>query len=193
MADESPPTKTPELTEAERDALLKLARRALERVVSGGKLDPPEPQGNLAVPMGAFVTLYSPGEQLRGCIGFFQSEHSLQRTVLDATQAAAIRDPRFSPVRMDEVDDLTIDISVLTPPRDIGSLEEIIPGEHGLVISRGYHRGLLLPQVAARRGWDRERFLSETCSKAGLPQNAWLEADTRIRIFKALVFREQKS
>jgi AmmeMemoRadiSam system protein A len=112
----------------------------------------------------------------------------LYQTVRECALAAALSDPRFPPVKPEEVPTLTIEISVL------GSLEDIAPeqvevGRHGLFISRRSHRGLLLPQVAAEWRWDRQRFLEETCLKAGLPRHAWRNG-ARIQAFTAQIFRE---
>ena len=134
---------------------------------------------------GAFTTLHLNGK-LRGCIGYVVPTHSLYRTVAETARAAAFDDPRFSPVTADEAADLEIEISVLSPLRPIRP-EEIVVGRHGLVIRKGFRRGLLLPQVPVEWGWDRETFLAQTCKKAGLALDAW-EQGAEIQAFTAEVF-----
>jgi AmmeMemoRadiSam system protein A len=141
----------------------------------------------LKEPQGAFVTLYSKGE-LRGCIGQIVARMPLGEAVAAMAQEAAFRDPRFPPVRSEELDDLKIEISVLTPLQKIDSTEEIEVGKHGIVIVRGGSMGLLLPQVATEYNWDRNEFLEHCCLKAGLPRNTWKEKGTEIYIFSADVF-----
>ena len=109
---------------------------------------------------------------------------------MEMAEAAALRDPRFPPVSPDELDDLEIEISVLTVPKEIHDINEIEVGKHGIIIERGFNSGLLLPQVATEYGWDRITFLEHTCRKAGLPPNAWKEKGTIIKIFSAEVFDE---
>ena len=179
----------------ERRALLTLARLALERAVERGAFEGfgvENLPGRLGEPAGAFVTLRR-GKQLRGCIGHLEvpPPTSLALTVAMAAQAAAMEDPRFEPVRADEVAELTIEISVLTPFEEIAP-EKVVPGTHGLVIQQGNRRGLLLPQVATEHGLSRERFLEETCAKAGLPRDAWRDAATRVFAFTAEVFSEEE-
>jgi AmmeMemoRadiSam system protein A len=136
---------------------------------------------------GAFVTLKTHG-QLRGCIGHIQAIKPLSQTVIDMAQAAAFQDPRFPPLSRQELKDLSIEISALTPFRPIKSIQEIQVGKHGLYIERGYHSGLLLPQVAEEYGWDTQTFLEHTCQKAGLPKDAWKDSNTKIQIFSAEIF-----
>jgi AmmeMemoRadiSam system protein A len=106
-------------------------------------------------------------------------------------QAAALRDPRFSPVTEDELDELELEISVLTPIQEVKDINSIEVGKDGLIIRRGNFQGLLLPQVASEYGWDRETFLAQTCRKAGLPLDAWKLEDTEISAFRAEVFGEE--
>ena len=127
---------------------------------------------------------------MRGCIGHLEAASpSLGLAVFWAAQAAALEDPRFEPVRPEEVSELTIEISVLAPFEEIAA-EKIVPGTHGIVIQHGRRRGLLLPQVATEHKLTREEFLEETCVKAGLPRGAWRDAATRIFAFTAEVFSE---
>lgn len=178
------------LNEEEKRELLKIARETIKKVLNGE--DPPKPQFKFPVfkeKRGAFVTLNKRG-MLRGCIGYVLPYKTLEETIIDMAQAAAFRDPRFNPVTPDEYDDLEIEISVLTPVREIKDINEIEVGKHGIIIERGMSSGLLLPQVATEYGWDRETFLEHTCQKAGLPRDAWKQEGTKIKIFSADVFHE---
>jgi AmmeMemoRadiSam system protein A len=134
------------------------------------------------------VSLHVRG-RLRGCIGMIESAGPLADTVARCAAASALEDPRFEPVTAVEVPSLEIEVSVLSPLR-AARAEEIEPGTHGLRIRQGYASGLLLPQVATRYNWGRERFLEETCHKAGLPPGAWREPDSQIEVFTAEVFSE---
>ena len=142
---------------------------------------------HLRRPGGAFVTLRRNG-QLRGCIGLVESDIPIIETVQRMAVQAAFSDPRFSPLRADELDGLELEISVLGPPKKANDINEITIGRHGLIIRRGTRSGLLLPQVPVEQGWDLKTFLEWTCKKAGLPPTAWKEPDTDIFIFTAEVF-----
>ena len=141
----------------------------------------------LRTPCGAFVTLYK-GRHLRGCIGHIEALRPLYVTVRDCARAAALDDPRFEPVTPAELPALQLDISVLSPLVEVAP-QQVEVGRHGLLISRGAQRGLLLPQVAVEWNWDRERFLEETCLKAGLPPDAW-QHGARVQAFTAQVLKE---
>ena len=145
--------------------------------------------GALDTPSGAFVSIHR-GDSLRGCLGRIETDWAIARVVAHLGRAVADSDPRFAPVAIDELDELTIEISAVTPGRDVRSLQEIEIGRHGLILERGSRRGLLLPQVAAEHGWDVETFLQHTCLKAGLQADAWTR-DARILIFEAEVFGER--
>lgn len=176
------------LTEADQELLLRLARQALEESVRRHRLpEIKEPQGVSRERCGAFVTLRR-GKHLRGCIGYVEALKPLYQTVRECARAAALRDPRFDPVTSDELPDLRLEISVLSPLEEMAP-DQVEVGRHGLYISRGAQRGLLLPQVAVEWKWDRERFLEETCLKAGLPADAW-RRDAKIQAFTAEVFAE---
>ena len=136
---------------------------------------------------GAFVTVTKKGN-LRGCIGHIRGTKPLYQTVEEMAAAAAFDDPRFSPITKDELKDLELEISVLTPFKQITDVKEIEVGKHGLYIQKGFYSGLLLPQVATEYKWDRDTFLEQTCRKAGLPSNAWKEKDIKIFIFSADIF-----
>lgn len=179
------------LNDEEKIYLLRLAREVISKKVEGSKPEIPEPPTDkMREKRGAFVTLNKFG-QLRGCIGYIEAVKPLFLTIADMAEAAAFRDPRFPPVTADEVPDLEIEISVLTPLRKIADVSEIQVGLHGLLIREGLYQGLLLPQVATEYGWDRDTFLTQTCHKAGLPGNCWQDPNTEILIFSADIFNEK--
>jgi AmmeMemoRadiSam system protein A len=146
-----------------------------------------EPADALRTPCGAFVTLYKEG-RLRGCIGHIGALRPLWATVRECVKAAALDDPRFDPVTPAELPSLRIEISILSPLVDVAP-QQVEVGRHGLLISRGAQRGLLLPQVAVEWNWDRGQFLEETCLKAGLPADAW-QHGAKIQAFTAQVLKE---
>lgn len=135
---------------------------------------------------GVFVTLKKAGN-LRGCIGHFTGTGSLGRTIIDMAASAALSDPRFSPVSPEELDQIEISISLLSPMIP-SRPEDVVPGTHGIYIRSGYSSGTLLPQVALEEGWDRETFLRHTCLKAGLPPDSWKDDKVRIFTYTAEVF-----
>ena len=176
------------LDDSQRKRLLGIARRALEGYIGAGKIPPEEGvRGKLAAPGSAFVTLTKNG-RLRGCIGYTEAVAPLFKVVQECAVAAATEDPRFPPVSSNELPSLRVEISVLTPLVPIRP-EEIEIGRHGLMVTQGRMRGLLLPQVAVEWGWDRETFLDQTCVKAGLPSSAWRHGATLLA-FTAEVFGE---
>jgi uncharacterized protein len=173
--------------------LLDLSRRTLESFVRGGAR-PTEGTADPNLQMieyGAFVSLHANGE-LRGCIGSCTPETPLFETVIEMTKAAASRDHRMKPVRAAELGDIRIDISVLSPLERAENPLALEAGRHGLHVSGGGRRGVLLPQVAAEYGWDMQTFLEQTCAKAGLKKNAWRDPATVISSFTALVIEEVK-
>ena len=139
---------------------------------------------------GAFVTLHKQG-RLRGCIGYIEAVKSVRDTIDEMAKSAAFSDPRFPPVTRDEFDYLDIEISILSPITELASIDELEIGKHGLIITKGYNRGLLLPQVATEQGWDKITFLEHTCSKAGLNPDAWKKG-AKIEKFSADVFGEKE-
>jgi len=179
---------TVEYSQQERELLLGLAHRSIEAALEGRKIDFTAPSAHLYAMRGAFTTLHL-GGKLRGCIGYVVPKYSLYRTVGEAAQAAAFEDPRFQPVTAEEVGDLSIEISVLSPPRPIRA-EEVAVGLHGLIVTQGNRRGLLLPQVPVIWHWNRETFLSQTCIKAGLPADSWMQG-ADLQAFTAEVFGEE--
>jgi AmmeMemoRadiSam system protein A len=178
------------LEEQDRIEMLRLARSTLENYLSNGTTPKYHTSRQaLLVRTAAFVSLHR-GEELRGCIGQLMPDRELHRTVQHCAISAATEDVRFLPVTAGELPELKIEISVLTPFRRPGKMEEIEIGKHGLYVSRGSHHGLLLPQVATQYEWDRETFLAQTCRKAGLPADAWKDPVTMIQVFEAQVFSE---
>jgi len=177
-----------QLTDDQKDRLLELARTALGEAVRSGKVsEVAESAEALKTPCGAFVTLTRRGH-LRGCIGHIEAARPLYATVRECARAAALDDPRFDPVTPAELSSLQIEISILSPLVDIAP-HEVEVGRHGLLISDGGRRGLLLPQVAEEWNWNREQFLQETCMKAGLPADAW-QHGARIQAFTAQIVKE---
>ena len=177
------------LSESDRRSLLELARRAIDEAVSLQKPSGnPSQRGVFAEKRGVFVTIHARG-RLRGCIGVVEAIEPLGQSIARCAASAALEDPRFSPVRAEEIHDLQIEISLLSAPEPIHP-ESIEVGKHGLLISQGSKRGLLLPQVAVEHKLGREQFLEETCRKAGLDVKAWQEPETQILGFLCEVFRE---
>ena len=184
-------TDTPHLSEAEKAALLKIARETLTEYLTAGttpEYSPDEP--GLLQEVAAFVTLRRRDGELRGCIGRVEVSQPLCRTVQDCAISSATNDFRFSPVTASELEDILIEISALSPFWPISSPDEIQVGRHGLMIRRDVRVGLLLPQVASDRGWGRDEFLRAICMKAGLPGDAWRDAD--LYVFTAEVFEEEE-
>jgi AmmeMemoRadiSam system protein A len=177
-----------EFSPEERTQLLQLAHESILSALEGREisLDPPTP--HFAEPRGAFTSLYLHGD-LRGCVGYVLPISSLYRAVADTARAAALEDTRFYPVTMDEARDLQIELSILSSPQPIQP-EEVEIGRHGVLISMGGFRGLLLPQVPVEHHWDRQTFLEQTCRKAGLASDAWRKG-AKIEAFTAEVFGEK--
>lgn len=172
------------------ESLLRIARRAIEDQVRTGRYDNPAPTAEaLNAYCGCFVTITRNGK-LRGCIGNFRTDRPLYLEVAEMAVAAAIKDPRFHPMEMDELDRFSLEISVLSPLQKITDIHDIRIGTHGIYLEKGFQRGVLLPQVATEYGWDRTTFLRQTCRKAGLPLDAWQAPDTDIHIFSATILHE---
>jgi AmmeMemoRadiSam system protein B/AmmeMemoRadiSam system protein A len=188
-------TQTPfSLTAKEKSDLLALARKSVESAVGQKKAYQPEATTSetLNAENGAFVTL-TKGGSLRGCIGYTSAVKPLYLTVRDTATFAALRDPRFPPVAASELPQLEYEISVLSPLRRVTDIEQIKVGEHGLLMKNGDKEGLLLPQVPVELKWDRQKFLEETCGKAGMRHDCWKDEDTDIFLFTAVVFNEKKA
>ncbi len=179
----------PSLSEAERRAALELARKAVVEAVSHHKL--PEPiarEGIFSERRGVFVTLQVRG-RLQGCIGVTEPSEPLGEAIVRCAVSAALEDPRFAPMKEAQLEEMDIEISLLSP------LEPILPqaieiGRHGLLIVLHAQRGILLPQVAIEHRFTSEQFLEETCRKAGLRREAWKDPETRLFGFTCEVFSE---
>lgn len=178
------------LSIADQKLLLQVARDSIQAHLK----DRPAPAVTSDSPVlcearGAFVSLHRQG-RLRGCIGYLEAVKPLLQTVREMAAAAAFHDPRFRPLRLEELPDLEIEISVLSPMKLINSTDEIEVGKHGLYMVKGPYRGLLLPQVATEYRWDRLTFLEQTSCKAGMPPDAWKNPRTQIYIFTADIFSD---
>jgi len=178
------------LSATERAALLGVARAALRHHLGLGRAPELPERGALAEARGAFVTLRV-GGQLSGCVGTFTPDGPLVRTVARMAVAAATQDPRFEPLRAEELDEASLHVSALGPTRPMRHPSEIAVGRDGILVKRGWHRGTLLPVVASENGWDAATFLRRTCLKAGLPPDAWAAPDAAVELFAAEEFGEE--
>ena len=172
----------------DQQRLLALARRALEARVRRRLLPLAERGGALDWTRGAFVTIHWHGN-LRGCLGRIEPEAPLADTISQLAASVSDSDPRFDPVSALELDAIDLEISVLTPGREIRAITEVEVGRHGLIVEQGTRDGLLLPQVAIEHGWDAPTFVSHACLKAVLPADAWRDG-ARMWVFEAQVFGE---
>lgn len=179
---------TIEFNAEEKTLLLKTAREAIVSRLERRAPSWPAAE-RLDAPCGAFVTLRKQGA-LRGCIGRMTSPEPLYLTIREMALAAAFEDPRFPSLVEGELRHIDIEITVLSPLRKINDVNEIEVGRHGIYITKGWHSGVLLPQVAVEQGWGRDTFVEQTCYKAGLPPDAWKSPDAVIQIFEGLVFGE---
>jgi AmmeMemoRadiSam system protein A len=177
-----------EFTPEERATLLQLAHESILSALEHREIPLTPPSPHLSEPRGAFTTIYFQS-LLRGCVGYVFPVTSVYRTVAETARAAAFEDTRFSPVTLEEASGLGISLSILSPLKSI-SPEEIEIGLHGLVVSQGGRRGLLLPQVPVEHQWDRVTFIEQTCRKAGLPLDAWRKGAT-LEAFSAEVFGDR--
>jgi AmmeMemoRadiSam system protein A len=168
--------------------LLTIARDALEARVRRTHGSPVPSDEASHIRRGAFVTIFWKGE-LRGCLGRIISDTPLPELIGLLAQEVADSDPRFDPVQERELPDISLEVSVLTPEREIASIDDIEIGRHGLIIEQGSRRGLLLPQVPTEHGWDRDTFVAQACLKAGLSSDAW-QHGARMFVFEAQVFGE---
>jgi uncharacterized protein len=175
----------------EKKLLLEVARRAMSAAVEGREFAGPLPElSDWQDLSGAFVTLHRRG-RLRGCVGQVASNESLLGTVVHCAKAAALEDPRFDRVPPHELSEIEIELSILSGLETIAP-EQIQAGKHGLMVSLGRHRGVLLPQVATQFRWSGQRLLEETCVKAGLDRDAWKNPEVRVQAFTAEVFSESE-
>ncbi|HEY1160589.1 MAG TPA: AmmeMemoRadiSam system protein A, partial [Terracidiphilus sp.] len=179
------------LSEQEKNELLALARKSVEHAIEQKEAYEPGANADEALNQerGAFVTLREAGG-LRGCIGYTSAIKPLYMTVRDTATLAALRDPRFQPVSAAELPQLDYEISVLSPLRRVVDIQQIKVGQHGLLMKNGAYEGLLLPQVPVEQKWDRQKFLEQTCVKAGMGSDCWKDEDTDIFMFTAVVFGE---
>lgn len=179
------------LKSAQKKRLLEIARKTIEEYLSSGRRrDFQEEDVRLKEISGAFVTLHK-HKELRGCIGNIIGQKPLFETVRDMAIESAATDPRFSPVTKEELKEIEIEISVLSPLKKIAHIDEFQLGTHGVLVRRGFAQGVFLPQVADETGWNKEEFLSYLCAhKAGLSSDAWKDPATEIFIFSAQVFSE---
>jgi AmmeMemoRadiSam system protein A len=182
-----------ELSVADKKELLALARATIRRHLQTGKRG-----ASVAAPgapvfrenRGVFVTLHR-GEELRGCIGYPLPMKPLWEAVQEMAVAAAVEDPRFPAVAAEELAGLDIEISVLTVPQKVAGPESVRVGVDGIIVSKGFQRGLLLPQVPVEQGWDLEQYMSWGCRKAGLAPDEWRRM-VQIETFQAVVFGEKR-
>ncbi|MEM3374334.1 MAG: TIGR00296 family protein [Candidatus Woesearchaeota archaeon] len=177
--------------------LIKYARESIETYFSGNKPNIPDVLKNDKEKKGVFVTLEKNGH-LRGCIGFPEPVYELKKAIFEAARAAAFKDPRFMPLEEDELDSITIEISLLTKPvlieveKPEDYLKKIIIGKHGLIIRNMYNSGLLLPQVFTEYKCSSLEALEMVCEKAGLDKDAWKEEESQIYSFEAEIFSEKE-
>jgi AmmeMemoRadiSam system protein A len=177
------------LEKDEQEFLLRLARQTLEQYLKTGKRPKAKVENKKFLEKrGAFVTLKVEGH-LRGCIGYPLPVKPLYETIIDMAIAAATQDYRFSPLTVEELPRTNIEISVLSLPEPIKDAKEIEVGRHGIIVSKGPHKGLLLPQVPLEYNWDLETYLRHGCLKAGLDEEEW-KRGVDIEVFKAQVFSE---
>jgi uncharacterized protein len=183
-------------TDEEGSLAVQIAREALEAFVEGRSMRSFVVPNSFESKAGAFVTLNThPDGELRGCIGYPEPFFTLLKSVVKGSEGAA-EDPRFPRLRAEELNRITVEVSLLTPPQEIEVKKprelpkHVVIGEDGLIVAQGANRGLLLPQVAVEWHWDPEEFLSEACMKAGLLPDAWFEPNTRVKKFQAEIFAE---
>jgi len=183
------------LSYEEGEKAVKLARKAIECYLENRKVIQDRLDGVFEQKRGVFTTLTKHGE-LRGCIGFPYPIKRLDVAIIESAIAAAMDDPRFPPVILSEMDEIEVEVTVLTPPEKIEVEPKDLPrfveiGKHGLIVKMGVWSGLLLPQVAVEYNFDAEEFLSQTCMKAGLPPDCWLSG-AEIYRFEGQIFKEEK-
>lgn len=174
----------------QKDLMLSTARDVVSSCARNEKIIVNDALQNISdEPMGVFITLRK-NEELRGCIGYVEGYKPLYEAIPEMSEAAATRDPRFDPVKEDEIEEINLEISLLSPLEKIESPEQVEVGKHGLVIKKGLNKGLLLPQVATENKWDSKTFLEHTCLKANLQPDSWKDEEIEIFVFSAEVFSE---
>jgi len=177
-------------SEKDRKALLAWARESISAELERRRPSPPELSPALSVSLGAFVTL-NKNASLRGCIGMIAGRGPLVETIHNMALAAAFEDPRFPSLRADELPEITIEITILTPLEKLPSTDDIVIGRHGLYLVKGGYSGIFLPQVPVEWGWDKATYLDELCHKAGLPSGSWKAPDAQLYYFEGAVFSEK--
>ena len=187
-----------QLSDKDGEILVKTARRVVTEYLKNRtkiKLEQTF-ESNFSLNSGVFVTLNNP-VGLRGCVGFALPDKKLYNALVDAAISAATEDPRFPPVNAEELEEITFEVTVLTPPEVIHVSDtveytsRIKVGRDGLIVKRGSNSGLLLPQVPVECGWTGEEFLGYTCEKAGLPRDCWKDKETQVQKFEGIVFKEE--
>jgi len=185
----------------EGEFLVKLARRAVETYVEEGERisPPPDTPGRLREKRGVFVTLKTyPKHELRGCIGRPYPTYPLVSATIDSAIDAAVNDPRFMPVRPGELDELVVEVSILTLPKEVKVRDpreyrdKVVIGRDGIIIEWSMGAGLLLPQVPVEEGWNVDDYLSYGCMKAGASPDLWLTSNVRLYTFQAIIFEEER-
>jgi len=184
------------LTEEEGRLAVRIAGEALAEAVTGRNFGKMELTPVFSEKRGVFVTLTRQGD-LRGCIGFPYPYLPLAEAIQQAARAAALEDPRFSPVKAGELPEMELEVTILTVPRMLTCEPEDRPGaiavgKHGIIIKARGGSGLLLPQVATEWGWDAKTFLDHTCQKAGLPAGCWKRKETEVHVFEGQIFHLSK-
>jgi uncharacterized protein (TIGR00296 family) len=188
-------------TDGEGEFLVRLARNVIEAIVTTGKKlkVPPDTPEKLKKSSGVFVTLEKvtrAGRELRGCIGRPYPDDPLVHATIEAAINSALDDPRFAPVKPDELKNIVVEVSIMTPPTQIHVKsvkdypKEVKVGRDGLIVECGWQKGLLLPQVAVEQKWDSTNFLSYCCTKAGVTPDMWMDKNTKIYKFQAEIFHE---
>jgi uncharacterized protein (TIGR00296 family) len=193
-----------QLTQNEGEYIVKLARNAVGYYLKTGQIlqVPSDAPAKFKEKCGVFVTINKIQKgrerkhELRGCIGFPYPTHTLVQAVIEAAISSATQDPRFYPMKAEELDQVFFEVSVLTPPEAVevtnpkDYCSKIKVGKHGLIVERSYCKGLLLPQVPVELKWDEEEFLCQCCLKAGLPPDSWLLKGTKIFTFSSIIAQE---
>ena len=191
-------SRNTQLSDSDGVVLVKTARKAVTEFLSNGnrmKLES-DLEEKFSFKSGVFVTLNNP-DGLRGCIGFPMPEKKLSHAIIEGAIAAATEDPRFPSVKINELNDIVFEVTVLTPPVEIDVsdpteyLEKIKVGRDGLIIKHSFSSGLLLPQVPVEYGWNVEEFLQHTCEKAGLARDTWKNESVKIEKFEGIIFKEE--
>jgi len=187
-----------QISNEDGEILAKTARRVVTEYLNSRtktKLDE-KFESNFSFNSGVFVTLNNP-MGLRGCVGFALPDKKLYNALVDAAISAATEDPRFPPVNAEDLEQITFEVTVLTPPEVIHVSDtveypsRIKVGRDGLIVKHGFNSGLLLPQVPVEYGWTEEEFLGYTCEKAGLPRDCWKDKETQVQKFEGIVFKEE--